>query len=784
MDRPIVWITIAFSLGIIIGKYVSPPFWLIFLFFLSFFILSMIAYAKKLNLSAFILVLCFLAGMLSFQIKNLPSSDDISNYAGKGYLSVIGYIDDEPKVREENLLFPLKIEKAIKGKAENRAAGTIYVSVQEEEPDLNYGDKIEVRGVLSEFQSFSNPLMPEGVKGNNLHATFYEKLPGGRGNPFKEVALWFSQKFNEVLLKILPQKDASLLGSILLGNAVSPLPQDMKDTYRKAGLIHLLVVSGTQVSILIGVCLAITLSIGLPLWSAVAVTSFFNLMLIIITGAGASILRAAIMGEITLIGLIFERKKDFYTALSLSALILLIFDPTTLFDIGFQLSFAATWALVYIAPVLEKKMPQLLAISLAPIMATSPIIAFSFSQVSPGAIISNLLVLPWVEFLVILGISTTLLGFIFLPLAQILGNTIWLMLTALENIANWVASLPGACFYIKAPSFALVAGYYVGLVILLEILRKDERIKFTRKRIAFALLLFSAVFLWDQALSLAPIGDKELVVTFLDVGQGDAALIEVPNGQKILIDGGGVDRSEDNRVSGDRGIRDKIGEKVVVPFLHRKGINHLDLVVLTHPHADHLGGLNVVLEDIKVDQVLDNGQAYDSQAYRRFKSLIEANRIKYSAARVGAVINLADDLKIHILNPVFPFLQDTNSDSIVMRLVYGDISFLFTGDLEKEGEERVLPSVRSSTVLKVGHHGSSTSTSDEFLRAVNPQVAVISVGKRNRYRHPSSSTMQRLLAAGVKVYRTDENGAVTVRTDGKSYAIEMQRRRCPCSRIR
>jgi competence protein ComEC len=450
----------------------------------------MIAYAKKLNLSAFILVLCFLAGMLSFQIKNLPSSDDISNYAGKGYLSVIGYIDDEPKVREENLLFPLKIEKAIKGKAENRAAGTIYVSVQEEEPDLNYGDKIEVRGVLSEFQSFSNPLMPEGVKGNNLHATFYEKLPGGRGNPFKEVALWFSQKFNEVLLKILPQKDASLLGSILLGNAVSPLPQDMKDTYRKAGLIHLLVVSGTQVSILIGVCLAITLSIGLPLWSAVAVTSFFNLMLIIITGAGASILRAAIMGEITLIGLIFERKKDFYTALSLSALILLIFDPTTLFDIGFQLSFAATWALVYIAPVLEKKMPQLLAISLAPIMATSPIIAFSFSQVSPGAIISNLLVLPWVEFLVILGISTTLLGFIFLPLAQILGNTIWLMLTALENIANWVASLPGACFYIKAPSFALVAGYYVGLVILLEILRKDERIKFTRKRIAFALLFF------------------------------------------------------------------------------------------------------------------------------------------------------------------------------------------------------------------------------------------------------------------------------------------------------
>lgn len=768
MDRPIVFITAAFSLGIVLAKFFILPFWLIFVFFLIFLVLSLIALIKKLNLSAFILALCFLAGMFSFQVKGLPSPEDIANYAGKGYLSVVGQVDDAPKVREEKLLFPLKVEKA----AKNKAAGIIYVSVQGKRSDLNYGDKIEARGVLSEFRSYSNPLMPEGLKGCGLNATFYEKLSGGGGNPLKKAALWFSQKFNDVLMKILPQNDATLLGSILLGSSVSPLPEETKNTYRKAGLIHLLVVSGTQVSILIGVCLNLTRAAGLPQWLCIAVTSFFNLMLVVVTGAGASILRAAIMGQITLIGLLFERKKEFYTSLALSALILLIVDPATLFDIGFQLSFAATWALVYIAPVLEKKMPQLLAISLAPIMATSPIIAFYFSQLSFIAIISNLLVLPWVEFLVILGFSTTLLGFIFLPLAQIFGNTIWVMLSILEKIANAVAALPFACFYIYAPSLLLIGGYYTVLIALVEVLKKEGRI-FTKKKIAFVLILFLTIFVWDRVFTAPTLGGQEMTVTFLDVGQGDSILIEPPGGKKILIDGGGVDRITDKQNDDD-----PVGEKVVVPFLHRKGINRLDLVILTHPHADHLGGLNKVLEEIKVDQVLDSGQVYNSQAYQRFRELVRANGIRYSIAQAGQVLNFGDNLKGYIFNPILPLLGNTNSDSIVMRLVYGDISFLFTGDMEGNGEERILQSSvisLQSTILKIGHHGSRTSTSDEFLRAVKPKLAVISVGKRNRYRHPHAPTLQKLNEFGIKVCRTDENGAVVVKTDGRSFISETTR---------
>lgn len=777
MERPVVFIAIAFSIGIAIGKFLGLPIWFTALVFSIFSALIFYAYFRRSNIFSLLLILFCLAGSLSYQIRGLMEKDIILPFAEKGYVTVIGQVDDAPRIKEDGISFPLKVEKIIKAKSPQTASGTVYVFVQDKESSLEYGDGVEVRGVIAQLQQFSNPLMLSGSARYRIFSAYGKKLSGGGGNFLKKIAIFFSQKFNEVLLKILPQEEASLLGSVLLGSAVSPLPEETKDTYRKAGLIHLLVVSGTQVSILIGVCLGITRSAGLPLWSSVLITSFFNLMLVVVTGAGPSILRAAIMGEITLIGLLFERQKEFYTSLALSAFILLLIDPNNLFDIGFQLSFAATWALVYIAPVLGKKVPSLLAISLAPILATSPIITFNFSQVSIGAIFSNLLVLPWVEFLVILGFSSTLLGFLFLPLAQILGGTIWLMLVGLDWGAKAIANFPGACFYIRSPTLPIIVGYYLGLIVFVELLRRERRLKITLRRLAVAFLLIVSVLVWNAAVSADAPWDKQLTVTFLEVGQGDSILLETPSGKKVLIDGGGIEgrgMMDEGRGTGDEGRDDPVGRRVVLPFLQKKGINRLDLVILTHPHADHIGGLNKVLEEIKVDQVLDSGQIYESQAYRRFKALIEANKIKYSIAQAGQTINFESGLRGFILNPSRPLLGDTNSDSIVMRLVFGDVSFLFAGDLEREGEERVLQSSvfgLQSSVLKVGHHGSSTSTTDEFLKAVNPRIAVISVGGHNRYRHPRRQTLEKLERRGVETYRTDQDGAVVVKTDGEEISI-------------
>ena len=773
MFSPLVCITIVYTLGIVISKLLPLPLWVVFYSLIVFLFLSTVAYLNKINLSNLILILAFLGGMLAFQIADLPDKNDVAAFTDKGYFTISGMVDGDPRKKEESLSFPFKLEKLKKGKNEQEINGTIYVSLSAGSDPIAYGDKLKIRGTIAKSENYFNPLLNQNKEILFLRANWYEKLPGNQGAIFKSWAIWFGQKFNQGLLNILPQKEASLLGSVLLGSSVSPLPEEMKSDYRKAGLIHLLVVSGTQVSILIGVCLAIMRAMGLPLWLNIAITSFFNFMLVIVTGAGPSIIRAAIMGEITLLGLFFERSKEFYTALAISALVLLLVDPRNLFDIGFQLSFAATFSLVYLVPVLEKKIPSMLAVSLGPILVTMPIIAYYFSQIAFGAIISNLLVLPWVEALVILGFSTTLVSFICLPLAQLLGGTIWFMLVLLDLVVRLVTNIPGTCFYIKSPSSMMVFIYYLGLVTMTEKLKKDERIKWSLKLIGFLFLLLVALGVWDNGFIIHSLGKRELTVTFLDVGQGDCALIETPENKTILIDGGGREAGKKEKAD----YRDPIGVKVVVPFLQKKGINRLDLVILTHPHLDHLGGLNEVLSEFKVDELIDSGRIYQSMAYKRFKALIAANNIKYHLARAGQTLRFSSGLSGKILNPSQQKCEDLNSDSVVMRLVYGRVSFLLTGDLGNEGEEHILQQhfdLRSD-ILKVGHHGSATSTSSSFLQAVQPRIAVISVGEHNRYHHPAKSTIKKLAEARIRIYRTDLNGAITVKSDGQTYSIESQK---------
>lgn len=748
MDRPIVFITIVFSIGIVAGKYLAFPYSLMCL------ILLMAPFFVKHRFTCFIAITCFLIGSFSFQIRNASSTTDILSDLSNSHTTIVGRVEDAPKNKGEKSSFPLKIKEIQKGKHIFRTGETVYASTGKDS-DLQYGDLIKVRGRLTPLQGYANPEMLERGQIYFFNISFCEKLRGG-GNPLKKAAIAFNQKFNAVLLKIMPQKEASLLGSILLGSSVSPLDEEQKDDYRKAGLIHLLVVSGTQVSILIGVCLNMTGVFALPLWARIAITSFFNLMLVVVTGGGASILRAAIMGEITLIGLLFERKNECYTSLALSALALLIIDPGNLFNIGFQLSFAATWALFYLVPTLsEALLPKLLAVSVGPILATAPLVAYYFNQITFGAVFSNLMVLPWVEFLVILGMSSVLIGFVFLPVAQILGNTVWLMLLGLDGIAQMVSSLPGACFYIRTPSSVMLLAYYLTLIIGIELLKKDKKILITPKRSVFLFMIILAVLAWDFSFP----GKEELRITVLDVGQGDAILIESPAGQKILIDGG----------------EEKAGKMAVIPYLRRAGINRLEMVILTHPHDDHVGGLNPVLEQIKVDTVMDTGAVFRSDAYARFLELIKINNIKYHLAREGGEIYFERDLKARVLH-AGACGENLNNSSIVIKLSYCNFSILLTGDNEIEGEEKILerapPGSIRSTVLKVGHHGSKTSTSDRFLSAVRPRAAIISCGLRNKFGHPHKATLQKLKEQGAELFRTDKNGGVAITSNGYGYRID------------
>ncbi len=772
MSSPLILISIAYVLGIVIGKMIGIPVLIIFFLILLFFSFVIWSTFRKANSSYLILILFFFVGLLNFQIRNLPPPEsDISNFPKGKYVIVTGQIDDEPRLIEDNIFFTLKVCRVDSRKASG------LVSAVTRDTKLEYGDKVELKGRLEEIESLSNPgilsyaeyLENKGIRCRVRANRSPPKIISRGGNPFKKLSIFLKNRLMLVPQKTLPEPYSTLLTSIVFGTKASKTPIEIKETYKRAGVAHLLVASGMHLGILVGVCLFLVRSTRLPLWLGVLITSIVNFLYAAMTGFGPSILRAAIMAEIMLIGLLFEREKEVYTSLALAAFIILLFNPKYLFEVGFQLSFAATCALVYISPVIcerikvyiPRSISVILSAAIAPVLATVPITLFHFSQASLVGVLTNILLLPWIGIVVILGFVSSVLGSIFLPLGELVNGANLILLWTAHKVVSTLASLPFAMVFMAPPKFPMILGYYLGLAGMVEVLRRGRFPKINKFRIVILALAIVSILLWNAALSGAT---KGLTVTVLDVGQGDAIFVESPSGKRMLIDGG----------------VEKMGQGVVVPFLRKKGIGKLDIVILTHPHDDHVGGLPSVLDKIRVDQVLDPGFIYESESYRRFLDLIKRNKIEYHLVRSGQKLSFGKEVKCSIFHPSLPFLRDTNSDanncSIVFRMQYGKFSMMFTGDNECEGEERILEifpgASLASTVLKVGHHGSRTSTSDQFLAAVAPEVAIISCGKRNKFKHPHKSTLEKLEAKGIRTYRTDRDGAVIITSNGNQYNIK------------
>lgn len=264
---------------------------------------------------------------------------------------------------------------------------------------------------------------------------------------------------------------------------------------------------------------------------------------------------------------------------------------------------------------------------------------------------------------------------------------------------------------------------------------------------------------WDantQTVTIVSASGVQVTVHFIDVGQGDSIYVALPDRNDILIDGG-----------------DNSKGSVVVSYLKNLGVDDIELMVATHMHADHIGGLDDVLAAFKVEAVVDDGMAADTATYRDYRAAVLAEGCLYEAAKAGRSWAFGPCV-IKILGPVRDY-KDANNNSVVCLLDCGEIEFLFTGDAEAEAEADLLGKAIAAEILKVGHHGSRTSTSQAFLDAVNPEVAVISVGAGNRYGHPHRETLDKLAAAGVKVYRTDLNGTVVVTTDGGTYTVSAER---------
>lgn len=282
------------------------------------------------------------------------------------------------------------------------------------------------------------------------------------------------------------------------------------------------------------------------------------------------------------------------------------------------------------------------------------------------------------------------------------------------------------------------------------------------------LLIISGVVWYEVYKTYTRQEDEGLVVTFLDVGQGDSIFIKTPSKKYVLIDGGSIPKEWSTFDA---------GRCVVVPYLRRNGIKKIDLVVATHPDIDHIGGLISVLKNVHVDLFLDSGTISTTQTYEDLLKMVERRHIRYRIAEYG-LLNIDPNIKFEILSPISDaFINDPNNNSIVIRLEYGKISFLFTGDIGQLAEGMYVNRYGNglrSTVLKLPHHGSSESSSVPFLNSVMPEVAIISCGRNNPFGHPGKDVLARVEKMGTKIYRTDIDGAICIISDGKSYRIRRQ----------
>jgi competence protein ComEC len=705
-----------------------------------------------------------------------------------GEVTVIGVVDDEPRQDGRSAIYRLRVER-IEGTKES---GDVLIWLPAH-VRYDYGDRIEVTGDLDEppvFDTFDyrEYLLRQGI---TSVATYPETrlVDSGNGTWHRELTFDVRERLDHALSDALPEPEASLAAGVLFGGR-GDVPDDLRESMSATGTSHLVAVSGQNITILAGLIVAaLAWFIGRrpACWFALVAVVGYTLL----CGFEPSVIRASIMGVIYILTTVSGRQNATLIALAYAAAIMTAMDPQIVHDVGFQLSMAATIGLATLATPIRnalegavsrtpiravpamRGLTETAAVSLAAIGATLPISAITFERISIVAPLANLFAVPAfvaVAVTAAVGAGITLVVPSAAPLA---GFVAWPAAAYVIGVIEFFADVPGASVGVSGASVWHAMAWYAAMalawrwVALRQKIDKDALARLepmpVRRLVPQAGLasvaLMAAAIGW---LTLADPNDNHLSVTFLDVGQGDSVLIEDAGGHRVLIDGG----------PGGDAINLALSRHL--PFYDRR----IDLVVLTHPDSDHVGGLLDVLIDYDVRAVMTSAGNTDSSLAQEWRSSLVTSGAEFAGADAGKRVTL-NGATLEVLAPdaddVLLPTQELNETSTVLRLTSGDVSFLFTGDIGETTEAALIRSGADvdATVLKVGHHGSRFSSSEAFLAAVSPSLSVVSVGADNRYGQPSEEAMDRL--SGDVVLRTDEDGDITVMTDGAHVWVQTQR---------
>ncbi|HEV2148658.1 MAG TPA: DNA internalization-related competence protein ComEC/Rec2, partial [Longimicrobiaceae bacterium] len=567
-------------------------------------------------------------------------------------------------------------------------------------------------------------------------------------------------------------RHGAMADALLLGRREG-LDRELRERFAKSGLVHLLAISGTHVALIAAVLMVLGTVARLGrtqvTWATLALVGLYLALI----GAPASAVRAGIMVGLGLVAVLLQRPSASLPIVAASALAILAFDPAAVLHPGFQLSYAGVLGILLLRGAMLKRVPpawrehpasrwalESMVVSLAAFVATAPFTAYHFGQVAPVSILANLPAIPLTSLALIgVGISAVVEPVV-PPLGRMFADGTGLALDLLGGVARHAAELPGGHRAVAPPQGWLWAAVAVAVLLALDAGAKLR----ARVRWTVATGAACAAFLGLPALA-ASAGGGGVEVHFIDVGQGDAVAIRTPADRWILVDAGPRDEGWD------------AGERRVLPFLRARGVRRLEALVLTHPHADHVGGAPAVLNALEVGRVIDPGLPAPTPWYLETLRAAEARGVPWAAAREGRTLAL-DGVTVEFLWPrpgPLDAVTDANKISTVMHIRSGALSALLTGDAGEEEEAAVLarhPGGLRAQLLKAGHHGSRTSTSDALLDALRPELVVVSAGKRNRYGHPAPVVLRRLEARGIPVARTDREGTISVRARADGAAWE------------
>jgi competence protein ComEC len=781
---PALKLLIPFVFGILSSNFVEinplPKFVLLFSFL--FIVVCLFILKKEKSFFVFSFILLFVLGNFALDVKQKKQHNHLLLFNDlPSAVSIEGVIKSPPDQRPNFTKYIVQVDTVWADFGPFYTTGSCIISVWDKSIQFQYGDRVLAKGRMLTPPNERNPgefdyqkfLAAQDVFSimNVYDARSIMLTNKGEGNWIARKVVYPVRKYIVDLVdSAMPNQQGKLLKGLLVG-ARGEIDYELRQAFANVGVVHVLAVSGLHVGfVLLGLMFILQLlKVPDPYKSVIILMGLY--FYVHLTGFHAPVVRASVMAGFLVVGRLLKKRAQPLNSIALAGLLILILNPLELYQVGFQLSFCAVAGIILIYEKLyglfkkyffsweekgnrfQSNLLILFFVSLAAQLATLPLTVYYFGRIPILSLLANVIVVPVVGIIVGLGFITLLSSLVWFPIGIGFATANSILAKLLIISVQFGSSLPFSHVKISRPSVLLLLFYFMCLFLFVF----WQHLKSRKVLIVGIILLFNVSIYTNLE------AKNHLKVLFFDVGQGDSSFVTFPNGQNMLID------------AGDKTDYVDYGKRVIFPYLQREGINRIDNILITHNHSDHVGGVEYLLKNINVGRVVKS-VFQDSSIYSVLvDSLANKFNTKVDRLSSGDTLQIDKHVFLYVLFPSTKFFdsfnghKNLNNTSLVVKMQYGNTSFLFTGDAEVEAESEMIGygQLLKSYVLKVGHHGSSTSSSDIFRHLVRPEIAVVSVKKYNRFGLPSLKIMNAYKTEGANLMRTDKVGSVQLLSDGK-----------------